>query len=174
MANARRRSFRSTVQKRKMLWEGAQINGLVTTAAPFIFATVVSEATLENIPDPTIIRIRGDLAVVEKQQGANDSGIVTMGMMVVTAAAFAASAIPDPIVDISSDWMWWDSRALARDVGVLPETALGTFARVSIDNKAMRKVGLNQILIFVIKLTTLAGANVQYNVSGAVRVLLKK
>ena len=47
------------------------------------------------------------------------------------------------------------------------------FKRIEIDSKAMRKVGLNQVLVFAVQHTALVGTQ-SVVTNGAVRVLFKR
>jgi len=170
----RRRSFVRRGPQRGTSWEGAQLDTLLTTAVPTTFQVVTTEAVLEGFPNPTLVRQRGEMLILEKQQAANDRGIVTCGLYFANAVALAAGALQAPLTDIGSDWIWWSTRGMGRDVGVVPETALGSITRMEIDGKAMRKAQPNQALVMVCQLVTLAGANVQYQVTGAIRLLYKK
>jgi len=94
-----------------------------------------------------------------------------MGLTVVTAAAVAGLAVPNPAVDFGSDWLWWD-RAI---IGVAAGDVIGeevTIDRLLVDSKAMRKIGLNEVLVFVARLTTCEGTLVG-NLCGGLRFLLK-
>jgi len=167
---ANRRQFSNT-RKRVTSWHGANL-GLsdIVTGTPQ-FSAVVPEATMETFPTPTIVRIRGQVAVVSDVVATGGSfGHVTMGMIVVTAAALAASAIPDPSADIGSDWIWWSDLPIARWTASDNEGSI--WRTMQIDSKAMRKVGFNQALVFVASTVACSGTN-RANLCGAVRVLLK-
>ncbi len=56
-----------------MFWEGAQIDFSVIGGATSLTA-VISEAVLENVPNPTIVRIRGVLNLSSTAVAGADHG----------------------------------------------------------------------------------------------------
>jgi len=167
---ANRRQF-STARKRVTSWHGANIaiSDLVTATPQF--NTLVPEATMETFPTPTIVRIRGNIGVAS-DVSSTDSAFahVSMGIIKVTAAALAGSAVPTPTADIGSDWIWWSNIIVAKWTATVNEGSI--WRNVMVDSKAMRKVGLNEALIFVAELIN-CGLTSQANLCGAIRVLLK-
>ena len=105
---------------------------------------------------------------------AGGIAIVTMGLIVVTSAALAASGVPQPFSNVGSDWLWWYNSEIGEETS---STLIGrtiSVERVVVDSKAMRKVGANQALIFVAECTNGTPSGVgSANVNGALRVLLK-
>ncbi len=167
-----RRQFQRT-SKRRMSWHGANICfSNVVTATPQ-FSSVVDEATMETFPTPTIIRVRGNImASLDESVAANVRTSAVCGLIVVTAAALAGSAVPTPSADIGNDWLWWYSGTLRNGETASVEGAFGDTDRIVVDSKAMRKVGLNEVLIFVIAVIDCELA-ASVNVHGTLRVLLK-
>ncbi len=155
-----------------MTWEGAVLDfSNIVTGTPQ-FTTLISEATLENFPTPTLIRVRGRVAALT-DDSSTPSGFaqVIMGIIKVTSAAFAAGAVPTPATDESSDWLWWD----AATIGAAAADVIGqevTIDRLIVDSKAMRKIGNNEVVVFVTELVVCEGTMVA-NVCGHMRVLLK-
>jgi len=100
-----------------------------------------------------------------------------MGIMVVDARALAAGigSLELPGTHIGSDWMWWDTRTLdmANAPGENEDTALGLRHDIIVDGKAMRKVSLNQALVFISQNVNLNSSHT-VQVSGELRVLLKR
>ena len=138
----------------------------------------MTEALLENVPSPTIVRIRGHVHIVSTAAGADNArSQMTMGIMVVDVKALAAgiSALEIPLTNIGSDWMWWDTRTvdIAVATATLEDTALGLRQDIVIDNKAMRKVGLNQALVFIMENTNLNSSHT-IQVTASLRILLKR
>ena len=140
-------------------------------------ATVITEAQFETFPTPTIIRVRGRLMVTQ-DTGMTAGGIAIchLGLIVVTNTALAAGAasIPDPAVDVGSDWLWIDSGAVGEETS---SSVIGrpiSVDRLLVDSKSMRKVGLNQALVIVGSVVngSPVGAGAA-NVNGALRFLLK-
>jgi len=94
-----------------------------------------------------------------------------MGLIVVTAAAVAGAALPSPLSNTGNDWVWWDQFS----VGASAADVIGeeiTVHRKIVDSKAMRKIGLNEVLALVTELQTCEGTMV-VNICGALRFLLK-
>ena len=168
---ARRQAFRSA-PKRRMSWEGANIDVSDLVVATPQFFTVITAALLENFPTPTITRIRGKLsAITDPSSTPGGIGRVNMGMILVTETALAASAIPLPATDVGNDWIWIDSAI----VGSQADDQIGgavTIDRLTVDSKAMRKVNNNTALVLVTQLTAIEGT-VVVNVAGSLRFLLK-
>ena len=101
-------------------------------------------------------------------------GLVTMGIILVTAKALAigVTGIPNPNTDVGSDWIWWDVGTWGEETS---SSVIGrpiSVDRLVIDSKAMRKVGLNMALVFVAQAIACEGT-VSANICGAVRILLK-
>jgi len=171
---ANRRTFQRSTRRRTS-WEGAAFDLEVVTGASG-FVTIVSEAILENVPEPTIVRVRGNMLVRQSAQGAAGTRTnVVYGIKLATASAIAAGigSIEDPLDGIGSDWLWWDSVAMnTLDTGLGATNSGQTYHRVAIDSKAMRKVGNNTGLVFVVQVVSVTStATIQ--TTGAVRVLLK-
>ena len=174
MANGRRGRPVVRSVRRPTFWEGGRINQAVASGVS-VSSVIVSEATLENSPNPTIVRSRGDLLVMITSGGAPASGQFTSGLIVVTADALAAGAVPSPLQDIGSDWLWWSNRGMRTVSGgaASDEDGEAGIVRIPIDSKAMRKVGLNQALILVSAMQP-ETATVGVHIVGAIRVLLKR
>ncbi len=172
MANRR---FPVRSRKRVMMWEGTQIDLSDLVVATPQGVAVITEATLENFPAPTLIRSRGQLGVtLDASSAANALSFVTMGIIVMTRAALAAAAFPLPSTDIGSDWLWWDVATLANDAAGNDQGAPGGGGvdRKIVDSKAMRKIGLNEAVVFIAELTACEGTTVA-NICGSIRFLLK-
>ena len=162
--------------RRPTFWEGAGLNLTVTTGAS-VSATVVSEAQLEQVPNPTLVRIRGSLLVLVTAAAATPSSCVAfLGIKVVQAAALAAGAPAVPFTDIGSDWVWWQAVGmnLAGGTVAAPNSDGSTIVhRVEIDSKAMRKIKGNEVLVFVAQ-NVVATSTQTFDVDGGMRVLLKR
>jgi len=175
MANRR---FTRAPARRSTSWEGGVVNVTATTGAGFT-DTIITEAILENVPNPTIVRIRGSLLLrVTAIAAAPSVSLITMGIKLTSGSALAAGigAIELPSDEVGSDWIWWSSRAFNADTALAAVNgddgeALAT--RVEVDSKAMRKVQPNQVLIFVAQNSALTSTQ-SIRISGLVRVLLKR
>ncbi len=169
-----RRVVRAT--KRSMFWEGAQVNFSLATGLTSATA-IVSESTLENIPEPTLIRVRGQVSQgVSAQSGTPATALISYGLIVVTAKAFAAGAasLPAAGTDIGSDWLWHSQVPVIARSAVGVEVATGPReSRFEIDNKAMRKIGNNQLLVLIVENVALT-STLTVLVTAGFRVLFKK
>jgi len=174
MANNRRGRPQVRSVRRPTFWEGGRIAQSVVSGVA-VTSVIVSEATLENSPNPTIVRCRGDLLVQITSGGAGGSANFTSGLIVVIADALAAGAVPSPLQDIGSDWLWWSNRGLrtVNGGGAADDDYEGNTTRIPIDSKAMRKVGLNQALILVSAMQPEV-LMIGVAIVGVIRVLLKR
>ena len=162
------RSRFQRVAKRRVSWEGGFGSSLASGAGSFV-TTLVSEAILEARPAPTVVRCRGEFWAKSQTSAINSR--VTAGIIVVTAKALAAgvASLPSPLTDVGSDWLWWDTYDLAWQTGEPIES--GAVRRL-IDSKAMRKVGLNTVVVMVVEVTSISGTP-SVDIAFGVRVLLK-
>ncbi len=170
---ARRRVFQRAAVRRRTTWEGTGISVSVTSGTSVV-TTLLSEAALENIPNPTIVRIRGSLLLRVTAQGASASTAhMFMGIKLTTATALAIPAVELPDADIGSDWIWWGERGFSTlDTGIGQSNSGQTYERLIIDSKAMRKVQPNQVLVLVTQnVVTLSTQTIL--AEGAFRILLK-
>ena len=104
------RRFASATRKRRMSWDGVNVDITDLVVATAQFTTVLTESILENFPTPTIVRSRGKLAVLTDLSSTPGSfGTVTMGLIVVTSAASAAGGVPNPATQTGNDWLWWEA-----------------------------------------------------------------
>ena len=174
MANRRGRPIVRSA-RRATFWEGINFDALVASGTKNIIGAI-TEANLENVPNPTIVRCRGAIfnAVVSPTAGARAH--MTMGLIVMDSQAFAAAVAQNPLGDIGSDWLWWTNVSfLADGTGVTPldEAGLSVFNRTEVDNKAMRKIQPNQTLALVLQ-NNVVGGTMSIRSFGVLRFLLKK
>jgi len=97
--------------------------------------------------------------------GAGIIGLAALGACVVTDAAFAigATAIPDPVTDISDDiWAFINVVSIATAARAVQDP-------IHFDGRAMRKVEEGNRLVFIVSNTT----DGNLGVSGYIRVLGK-
>lgn len=162
--------------RRPTFWEGVNVNHTVTTGASIVSA-VVTEAQLEQAPNPTLVRIRGFVLVIMTSSAATPGNcLAVLGIKVVQAAALAGTAVAVPFTDIGSDWVWWTTVALnltGGSVAAPNSDGRSIVHRVDIDSKAMRKIKGNEVLAFVSQNVVLTSTQT-FDVDGAVRVLLKR
>ncbi len=172
---ANRRSFTRAPARRKTTWEGAVVSTVLTTGVSTA-SSIVSEAIMEGHPNPTIVRIRGELLIHVGAVGTTPSeSITTLGLKLVTASAFAAgiASIETPGTEIGGDWIWWDVRATRSIITGIADGDEGPVSRIPIDSKAMRKVTVNKLLVLVAQNTALTSTQT-VTIAGAIRVLLKQ
>jgi len=174
---ANRRAARSVVRtvKRPTFWEGAQGSAVLLTAT-VATAPLVSEATLENVPSPTLIRIHGEVFMhVTARTAAGDAAVIGLGIMGQSSRSIGVgvTAMPTPNTDIGSPWIM--NRRVVVDSNVAPPngTDIGGNVRVLIDNKSMRKFDLNQGLQLMLENTALAGT-ITISIAWAFRFLFKR
>ncbi len=169
MANRR---FVARPRKRVMSWQGVNVDISDLTVVTPIFITAISEAILETFPTPTLVRTRGGLTVyTDTSSTPGGFGVIGMGLIVVTSAAVAATGVPSPLSNTGNDWLWWDQFS----VGAAAADVIGeeiTVHRKIVDSKAMRKIGLNEVVVLVTELQTCEGTMV-VNICGALRFLMK-
>ena len=172
MANGRRVG-RVTV-KRPTFWTGAQSTQTVVIATPQSVQAVVTEAALENVPNPTLVRTRGTVRVVQGATIDSGAGIVGIGLAVLGAkqVTVGTTAIPLPFTNSDDDrWFWYGGVGLRNSVGGITDVANGHLFEV--DSKAMRKVGSNQVVALVVELTDVNNV-VSVTVDVALRFLFKR
>ena len=174
MAN-RRQMVRT---RRPTFWVASNQAGFTTLAAnTSAVVTMITEATLEETPNPTHVRCRGQLDVHASAGAAGDSVRWSAGLMYVDAraAAIGVTAIPRPISDGSSDgWLWIVTGFLnIGSLSSLEDSFGGTWDRIIVDSKAMRKVGKNEVLVVAYETSAAAGTG-GAEFSLGIRVLFKR
>ena len=163
--------------RRSTVWLGFTDTDFTLIAANSQSGVVaVPEASLEEFPNPTLVRTRGQIDVKSSDTGAvNDDVRWTAGLAVMDAKQVAAgvTAFPFPGSDSNWDgWFWW-STGIVRQV-MTPDFSEGlTYNRKVIDSKAMRKIGQDQVVACVIETQNAAGTN-GILVSVSARFLFKK
>ena len=165
-----RRSGRKTDYQ----WANVLVFGELRGAA--VDAKVTGDNSLALITGArsTIMRIRGEVWVGADPDGAGNASIVGVGLILVNndALAIGVTAIPGPLLDIGSSWIWhttfnlFSGDAIAQDFFDISQNA-----RREIDSKAMRKFEPNMSLVFVAENQTNGGAAV-WDWGASCRVLL--
>ena len=174
---ARRSVGRTLVRtpKRPTFWEGANVIFTLPTASASV-VTIVSEAVLENTPNPTLVRVHGDVIVnVTARTAAGDNALISMGMIAQSAAAIAAgvAAMPTPGTDIGSPWLWHRQVLVRSNVAPVNGTDILGNRSIMVDNKAMRKFDLNQGLVMVVQNQVGVGT-ITVTIAAAFRILFKR
>jgi len=162
-------------QKRPTFWEGAIGVNVVTTGAVQT-ATVVTEATLENVPSPTLVRIHGQVTGHCSAIGAaGATAVLAFGIIGQSARSIAAGVggMPTPGGNIGSPWILHRQIPLDVPVAVTENAALTQNFRIDIDNKSMRKFELNQGMVIVFQNSVLV-STLTVDVTWAFRFLFKR
>ena len=171
------RRFAPRRVRRPTFWEGGRFNLSIPTASA-VGTTLVPESTLENVPEPTLVRIRGSILCTMLSAAAVPNAVfLTLGIKLATATAVAASSFELPGTDIGSDWIWWQKVPLVLITGGSVASPNGdgltSNVRVDVDSKAMRKVKQNEVLILVAE-NQVSESTGTVGVDGGVRVLFKR
>ena len=138
--------------KRQVAW------GLGPDATPVSLGTTVKQLWTTGIilvldPKSTIVRIRGEaLLFLQTNIAATDGFSGGLGIGIVSSDAFAAGAAscPGALTDSAWDgWMWHTFFHIHSPKSALAVSAgdQAAFQRITIDSKAMRKIGDNETLI---------------------------
>ncbi len=180
MARFQRRSFRSQSQsqRRKTDWIGGVQTG-VTSRQSIGAATSAIIASLDTrVAGPpfapfTILRLRGQFRINTDQKSAQEAPFGAIGAMVVNGEAFDAgiASIPTPWTE-SFDDRWYWHQYWSTQFDVTSSTGMYSNADVhDIDNKAMRKVEVGDVIVWVIQnQNSTQAAAFQFNVRTLVKL----
>ena len=164
----------SRIPKRRTFWTGAQSSATVILATPQNVQIVVTEAALENVPNPTLVRTRGMITLRGLLSADQSSIICGVGLAVLGAkeVAVGTTAVPLPLTNSDDDrWFWYHAVGLQSAPSGITDMIHSQF--VNVDSKAMRKVGSNEVVALVIELADVsAGVGVQ--VISTLRYLFKR
>ena len=166
MARARRSFAGRDGPKRMTEW--SQYSGAGFAAVSAGGATLLSTIAFES--PGTLIRTRG-LISIKPQSFAADVGIVGafgIAMVSAEAAAVGITALPEPHSD--ADWGGWmvlQPFAFHYEFQDGSGGLLGS-VQIEVDSKAMRKVGLSTVAIFIAE-----GISGAFNIADESRLLLK-
>ena len=177
---AGRRNARSSVV-RPTFWAGSvsQAFAVLTSATPVI-QTLVSEAGLENVPNPTLMRTRGQITIANNAGNAvNEAWSVAVGIAVIGARAFAAGtgSVPLPLTDSGNDkWLWWGHATINTGIFNSTNATLKVDQKVlMVDSKAMRKIEADEVIMIAFEVDAINEAAArQIDVSFGIRMLLKR
>ncbi len=147
-------------------WTGLNFGFVSLSATQAVVGSVVHDVM------ETVLRIRGNLLLVATANAAQDDDVAGLGFIVASDNAIAAggASLPGPINDPDAPWLWHQYVPLGVvAVTAADDTAIGTFARVEIDSRAMRKATRNEGVVFMAELSTGEFASIQ--MTGGFRVL---
>ncbi len=111
----------------------------------------------------TIVRLRGDFTITSDQVAVQEMAFGAIGAMVVNGEAFDAgiASIPTPWLESFDDRWYWHQYWSAQTEKVSTAQGEGLavqFAHYPIDNRAMRKVEVGDVLVWVIENRSSAAA----------------
>ena len=163
----RHRGFRGSQRSQRLTtWIGPADQGYVNVASGG--ATLITSFAFEE--PATIMRTRAMVSFRPQSTGADLDIVGAFGMGVVSAEAFAAgvASIPEPFSDADwGGWFVWQSFGFRIEFSDATGIAFPRWD-VTLDSKAMRKVGSNEVAVFVAE--SQAGA---YAINTPVRMLVK-
>jgi len=159
------RSGRRSGPRRTTFWESTFTTAMqsFTNVASTIanVQAVVLETELDNVPNPTLVRVRGQiftrLGAVAAAQG--DAMLIGHALLVVDAKQLAVgtTAVPLPLTGNSEDFLWYGTQYISQnDSGTILNTN-SNFDRLEVDSKAMRKITVNQVLVLATECQVLSG-----------------
>ena len=151
--------------RRSYDWAGATFGATIASVTQ---AIVLSFLDVEPV---TLMRTRGNILIKGTPDAVGDDAVVGLGVIVVSdnAAAVGGTSVPGPINDPDAPWVWHQYVPLdAGSAGLLGDD-IGSIARVEVDSKAQRKIGINETAVMVIELSLADYASVR--ISGGLRFL---
>jgi len=125
--------------------------------------------------EATILRTRGDFLIVGTPNAGSDVDVIGLGVCVVNEAASSQGglSIPGPIKDAAADFWLWHRFVPLDAMGAADEATARTggtsWARVTLDSKAMRRVVEDQAVLLIAESTT--GEFGTVGISGGLRFL---
>jgi len=146
-------------------WAGVVIPETTIGTTQAIIATLVDAEPI------TLLRSRGELMFAAIPDAAGDDDVIGVGLIVVSdaSAGVGGASVPGPINDLSAPWIWHTFVPLLASGAAVDGASIGENARVVIDSKAMRKIGLAESLILVVEAST--GTFASITVTGGLRAL---
>ena len=145
--------------KRRMFWLG--VTGSTSVATGTVTTkSAVSESALETIPNPTLIRVRGEIIIHPSSiAAAGATAVIGMGLIIQSSRAVTAGVVgmPTPVSEIGSDWLWHKMSIIDVQSAITVEDGITQNVRFDVDGKAMRKFDLNQALQFNSENTGISG-----------------
>ena len=182
MARRSIRSGRRSGPRRATFWETASsttLPVLTEGGTVAIVQTLVLESELDSVPNPTLVRVRGQIFahLMSASNAVGDALLLSHAIMVVDAKqlAIGITAMPLPLSSNSEDFLWFGSQFMARStLGSATDGAPPSWDRIEVDSKAMRKITLNQVLVLVSEMVGLAGAGQDCRFGLNLRMLFKK
>ena len=151
MARRSRGSYPVRTSHRQTGWElgpGSEAGTPLSLSASS--SGIIGSGVAPVVDGLTIVRTRGEmLFYLDSATADNDGFLVAVGIGIVTADAFAigATAVPSPLSDADWDgWLFYDFRHVFAEVAAIDTADRGWTARLVIDSKAMRRIGVNDVV----------------------------
>ena len=148
------------------VWAGLSFDSVTIGMTQALIASFVTGTK------STILRMRGELLLSGIPNAAGDSDVLGLGVMLVSDQALAAGGVslPGPIANPDAGWIWHQYVLIRSEAAsAVSDVALGIFSRITLDSKAMRKVGPNQAVALIGEATT--GEFGSVSVLGGMRLL---
>jgi len=137
---------RGAAPRRRTIWLGVSVNTVSLPDGAATIAGLLDVRTTANsyLVGGTVVRIHGETGV-RTDPSTSVVGSVSLGCIVVQGQAFAGSSVPDPFVEVSAPWLWH------KDIILMGSGAasLDQLTKSVINNKSMRKLGANDVLVYV-------------------------
>ena len=159
--------------RRKTLWGNVlpriSVDGLTAAANTGISTGAISGG------GNTLVRCRGNGQYRFRPAAANDVHLVGLGLIVVSLDAFniGATALPSPIDDVDSEWIWHQIFQPAVAFAAYSATDFQEYVQnFMIDSKAMRVLHPDDVIAFIADGLQLSGSPVS-DIAAGVRLLVK-
>ena len=165
-----------TSARRATAWDGSDRTvRWPGTIVDFGSASISGNGFGITVEKLTIVRVRGSVQVRLTTAAAADTFVLfAFGLIVVSENAFGIgpTAMPDPFVDISDDWIVHRyGTVFGLVAGDPPADSVESMQRFEIDSKAQRKMRVTEVLAWVFSGDGVAGDTLEG--SGDCRVLAK-
>ena len=147
---------RSKGRKTDYTWSGESFGASIASATSTLFGINIFNAAA------TLIRVRGEIVMSIDGPVDGDKVVVGLGLKIASDDQVAAgvSAFASPATDLDADWLWHGFMPLMAQAGAGVGGSLNVQSvvmRLTVDNKAMRKVRQNQQLVLVVTPENFAG-----------------
>ena len=120
----------------------------------------------------TIVRIRGSVNIQLDAGAADERALVACGIGIVSTDAAAVGGASTPGVGEDPGYPWiWHQFMWVSSLGEAAVQPQALFHRVEVDSKAMRRVGLNETLIFTCQIVKVVDGTGTLDVEYGLRIL---
>ena len=164
MARRYPRSTRYVRKPNTKVWVGSTVDTLVLLASSSTLFASFSASILALRPF-TILRTRLELLYTTDQSAASESpnGLFGIGVFSDTAVALGITALPGPFAQPEQDWFVY--QGLQHEFTFITGSGIDNHAgsHFAVDSKAMRKVGLDDDVAFVVDQVNAVGSAITMN-----------